>query len=73
MLHNYYVYTLNLLQIIWKYYYSTGSATEHALHQLRNKINWTDAVKTPKSNFDACDDFAETIITGHILSVALKT
>ena len=64
----------NVLQIIWKYYYSIGSATEHGtLYQLRNKINRTNVVKNPKSNFDACDDFIETIITGHILSAALKT
>ena len=64
----------NVLQIIWKYYYSIGSATEHGtLYQLRNKINRTNVVKNPKSNFDACEDFIETIITGHILIAALKT
>lgn len=60
--------------MIWKYYYSISSAAEHGtLYQLRNKINRTDVVKNPKSNFDACDDFIETIIIGYILSAALKT
>jgi len=60
--------------VIWKYYYDISSATEHGtLYQLRNKINHTNVVKNPKSNFNACDDFIETIIIGHILSAALKT
>ena len=43
------------------------------MYQLRNKINRTNVPKHPKSNFNACDDFLETIIVGHILSAALST
>lgn len=60
--------------MIWKYYYNPNSATEHGtLYQLRNKLNRSNVVKKPKSNFNACDDFIETVIVGHILAAALKS
>ena len=67
-------YTNKFIQVIWKYYYDANSAIEHGtLYQLRNKINRTKVPKHPKSNFNACDDFLETVIVGHILSAALST
>lgn len=62
-----------LLGVIWKYFYNVASAREHTtLYQLRNLINRTNVVKKPKSNFNACDDFFEIIITAHILAAALE-
>ena len=59
--------------MIWKYFYNTNSASEHGiLYQLRNKINRSNVVNKPKSNYDACGDFLETVIVRHILSAAMK-
>ena len=38
---------------------------------MRNLINNKNVSKNPKSNFNACDDFLETVITAHILQAAL--
>ena len=60
--------------MIWKYFYDVGSGREHGtLYQLRNKINRTDVVKNPKSNFNACDDFLEIVVNAHIVIAALET
>ena len=60
--------------MIWKYFYDVGSGREHGtLYQLRNKINRTDVVKNPKSNFNACDDFLEIVVNAHVVSAALAT
>jgi len=67
------VYPCIFPQVVRKYYYKASSAAEHGtLYQLRNKINRTDVVKDPKSNYNACDDFVETITIGHILCAAMK-
>ena len=59
--------------MIWKYFYNADSSREHGtLYQLRNKINRSDVVKNPKSNFNACEDFLEIVVKAHILSAALK-
>ena len=64
---------MEFLQVIWKYYYNSNSATEHGtLYQLRNKLNCTNVLKNPKSNFNACDDFIETVVVGHILAAAFN-
>ena len=61
------------LQVIWKYYYNSNSAPEHGtLYQLRNKLNRANVLKNPKSNFNACDDFIETVVVGHILAAAFN-
>ena len=63
-----------LLQVIWKYYYDTSSSGEHGtLYQLRNLLNNTNVGKIPKHKFNSCDDFIDTIVTGHILCAALQT
>jgi len=59
--------------VIWKYFYNTGSGSEPgALFQLKNRISRTTVGKKPKSNFDACEDFLEVVIVGHILAAALE-
>ena len=43
-----------LLQLIFRYYYSTQSAGDHgSLYQLRNCIGRTNVVKKPLDNFNA--------------------
>ena len=62
-----------ILKVIWKYFYNNSSARDHcALYQIKNLINQTNVSKTPKHRFNACDDFLEIVMTGHILSAALK-
>ena len=59
--------------MIWKYFYNINSASEHGtLYQLRNKINRTNVVKNPKSNYNACGDFLETVVVGHVLGAAMQ-
>ena len=61
------------LGVIWKYFYNVDSAREHStLYQLRNLINRKNVVNKPKSNFNACNDFFEVIITAHILAAAIE-
>jgi len=48
------------------------SAGEHGtLYQLRNKLNRTNVVKDPKNDFNACDDFFDVVISGHIIAAVL--
>jgi len=62
-----------ILQLIFRYYYSSKSASEHGtLYQLRNAINRTNVVKVPLDNFHACDDFFVLTIECHVLSAAMK-
>lgn len=60
--------------MIWKYFYSPLSSSDHGtLYQLRNKLNRTDVVKTPKNNFNACEDFIDIITAGLVISATLTT
>ena len=62
---------MSFLDVIWKYFFNTWSAREHGtLYQLKNIINHTRVAK-PKDDFNACDDFFEIVITGHILAAAM--
>ena len=46
------------------------SAGEHGtLYQLRYKLNRTNVVKDPMNDFNACDDFFDVVISGHIIAV----
>ena len=59
--------------MIWKYFYTSDSSGEHCtLYQLRNLINRTNVGKRPKHCFNSCDDFIETVTTGHVLCAALN-
>ena len=42
------------------------------LQQIGNLINQRNISKIPKHRFNACDDFLDIVMTGHILSAALK-
>ncbi len=69
-------YVINYLQelsIIWRYYFSAESTSEHGtLYQLRNSINRTNVVKVPIDSFDANDDFFKLVIEAHIIAAAMK-
>ena len=55
--------------MIWKYFYSYLSASEHGtLYQLRNKLNRTNVVKTPKKDVNACEDFLDIVTSGLVVS-----
>ena len=48
---------------------SVESSCDHgSLYQLRNRIHRTNVGKDPTKDFNACDDFFQTIISGHIIS-----
>lgn len=62
-----------LLQIIWKYYYSSKSSADHGtLYQLRNVMHRTNVVSHPKNNYNACDDFFILIVESHIIALAME-
>ena len=49
-----------------------ASARQHGtMYQLKNVVNRTN-VKNPKTNFNACDDFFQIIVTSHILAAAME-
>ena len=59
--------------MIWSLFYSTSSSSEHGtLYQLRNLINRRNVVAKPMKDFNACDDFFITVLTGHIIAAAMK-
>ncbi len=46
---------------------STYSSSDHgSLYQLRNVLGRTNVGKYPTKDFNACDDFFNTVITAHI-------
>ncbi len=48
---------------------STASSSDHgSLYQLRNILNRTNVVKDPTKNFNACDDFFQSIVSGHVIA-----
>lgn len=62
-----------ILQVIWKYFFSTKSAAEHGtLYQLRNLVHRTNVVSDPAKDFNACDDFIVLVVTCHILAASLE-
>ena len=42
------------------------------LYQLRNLINRQSVVKKVKSDVNACEDFLELVVTGHVVACAMK-
>ena len=59
-----------MLQVIWKYFYSTNSSTDHGtLYQLRNLTNHTNVVNKPGADFNACEDFFVLIL---VLTAAMS-
>ncbi len=58
--------------MIWKYFYSPLSSSDHeTLYQLRNKLNRTNVTTIPKNDFNACEDFIDIVVSGLIISATL--
>ena len=47
--------------------------TLYQLYQLRNKLNHTNVIETPKNDVNACEDFLEIITSRLIVASALST
>ena len=61
-------------QIIWKYFYSTRSARDKgSLYQIRNQLNRTNVPTDVKRDFNACEDFVETVTDSYVIAAALET
>ena len=59
--------------MIWKYYYSLNSSSQHGtLYQLRNLIGRTNVKGKPIDCFDPCEDFFVLIVEAYIVAVAMK-
>jgi len=57
------------MQVIWKFFYSNKSAADHgSLYQLRNKLNRTNVVNSPKKDVNACEDFLNIVTSSLIVS-----
>lgn len=53
--------------------YSLASSGDHGtLYQLRNRLNRTNVVSNPTSDFNACDDFFVLVVTSHVVTAALE-
>ena len=53
--------------------YSPASARDRGtLYQLRTLLDRRNVVSDPERNFNACHDFLETVVDGHILAAACK-
>ena len=52
--------------------FSSSSSSSYRLYQLRNVLNRSNVVCKPKADFNACEDFLDIVVTGHILTAALK-
>ena len=60
------------VQIIWKYFYSTRSGRDQGtLYHIRNRLNRSNVPTEVKRDFNACEDFIETVISSHIVAAAL--
>ena len=59
--------------MIWKHFLSTKSSAEHGtLYQLRNLLGRSNVVTDPTKDFNACEDFLLVVISGHIITAAMK-
>ena len=68
-------YTVHLIRIhvIWNRLYKMKSGMERGtMYQLRNLINRGNVVKKVKSDMNACEDFFELIVTGHVIACAMQ-
>ncbi len=67
-------HTIFHTQIIWKYYFSSRSATDiGSLYNVRNRLNRTNVPTDVKKDFNACEDFIETVTQSQIVAAALPT
>ena len=61
------------IQVIRKHLYNTGSGMQRGtLHQLRNAINRRNVSETWKRDANACEDFFQLVVNGHILVAVMS-
>lgn len=61
------------MQVIWKPLYKTKSGMERGtMYQLRNLINRRNVVKKVKNDMNACEDFFDLIVTGHVIACTME-
>ena len=73
ILNNTFFIMVIIIQVIWKRLYKTKSGIERGtMHQLRNLINRRNVVKKVKSDMNACEDFFDLIVTGHVIACAMQ-
>ena len=53
-------------------YNTKSQGDKGTLFQLRNLLNRRNVSQIPKQNFDACDDFLNTIVDSHVLAAAIE-
>ena len=75
----YYSYSIPLelctssMQVLWKRLYNTGSGMQRGtLYQLRNAINRRNVSGSCKTNVNACEDFFQLVVSGHILVAVMS-
>ena len=58
---------------MWKRLYGRESNRDGGtLLQLRNLLNCSSVPKDPKTNVNACEDFIDVVLTGHILAAGME-
>ena len=60
-------------QVIWKRLYRTGSFQDPGtLYHLRNTVNRSNVTRSPKDNFNECEDFFFTVVRAHIVAASME-
>ena len=49
-----------------------GQLHHGTMYQLRNKLNRTNVVNTPKKDVNACEDFIETLTCGQVVTATIS-
>ncbi|XP_019861291.1 PREDICTED: uncharacterized protein LOC109589693 [Amphimedon queenslandica] len=64
---------LTLFEVIWKYFLSQKSASDHGtMYQIRNLIGRSNVTIKPKHAMNACEDFLILVLRSYITSAAMK-
>ena len=59
--------------MIWKYLFKESSFKEvGTLYHLRNVLQRTNVVHDPKNDYNACSDFFQTIVEGHVIAATME-
>ena len=59
--------------MIWSLYSQKSSGNKGTLYQLRTIRDRRNVVADPKKDFNACHDFLQTVIDGHVVAAACTT
>jgi hypothetical protein len=65
--------TMNFIQVVWKYFFTSASSVEHGtMYQLRNLIGRSNVSANPIHKYNECDEFFKLVTSCHILAAALE-